>query len=144
MAGVNAIERLTYRRSRYVSPGPRRAAFHPMLDGVHLMIGNVKTWLQGRLHGVSRKYRPAYVAEFVYRFTGQRSRPDLFGWVHRRLMTRKAVTLRTLQATADATRVGTQPVSVTGASGHASGAARCAWRSADRALQSVLGGAVRE
>jgi transposase-like protein len=99
--GFNEIERLGYRRDRHVSKGPRNAAFRPVLDGVHLMIGNLKTWLQGRFHGVSRKYLPAYVAEFVYRFNRRRSPPDLFGWVTRRLMTREAVTLSTIQATAD-------------------------------------------
>ena len=97
----NEIERLGYRRDRHVSKGPRNAAFRPVLDGVHLMIGNLKTWLQGRFHGVSRKYLPAYVAEFVYRFNRRRSPPDLFGWVTRRLMTREAVTLSAIQATAD-------------------------------------------
>ena len=84
-----------------MSKGPRNAPFHPVLDGVHLMISNLKTWLRGRFHGVSRKYLPAYVAEFMYRFNRRRSPPDLFGWVTRRLMTRTSSTLGAIQATAD-------------------------------------------
>ena len=99
--GFNEIERLGYRRERHVSKGPRNAPFHPVLDGVHLMISNLKTWLRGRFHGVSRKYLPAYVAEFMYRFNRRRSPPDLFGWVTRRLMTRTSLTLGAIQATAD-------------------------------------------
>jgi len=99
--GFNEIERLGYRRERHVSKGPRNSPFHPVLDGVHLMISNLKTWLRGRFHGVSRKYLPAYVAEFMYRFNRRRSPPDLFGWVTRRLMTRTSSTLGAIQATAD-------------------------------------------
>ncbi len=99
--GFNEIERLGYRRDRHVSKGPRNAAFRPVLDGVHLMISNLKTWLLGRFHGVSRKYLPAYVAEFMYRFNRRRSPPELFGWVTRRLMTRTALTLGAIQSTAD-------------------------------------------
>jgi hypothetical protein len=99
--GYNEIERLGYRRERHVSKGPVNAPFHPVLDGVHLLISNLKTWLRGRFHGVSRKYLPAYVGEFVYRLNRRRSPPDLFGWVTRRLMTRTSVTLDALQATAD-------------------------------------------
>jgi len=94
-------ERLGYRRERHVCKGPRNASFHPVLDAVHLMISNLKTWLRGRFHGVNRKYLPAYVGEFTYRFNRRRSPPDLFGWVTRRLMSRPSMTLGTLQATAD-------------------------------------------
>jgi hypothetical protein len=91
--GVNISGRLVCRQCN--------AAFRPVLDGVHLMISNLKTWLLGRFHGVSRKYLPAYVAEFMYRFNRRRSPPDLFGWVTRRLMTRTALTLGAIQSTAD-------------------------------------------
>jgi transposase-like protein len=97
----NEIERLGYRRNRHVSKGPVNAPFHPVLDGVHLLISNLKTWLRGRFHGVSRKYLPAYVAEFMYRFNRRRSPPDLFGWVVRRLMSRQSLTFDDLKATAD-------------------------------------------
>jgi len=100
-AGFNEVERLGYHRERHVSKGPRNGAFHPVLDAVHLMISNLKTWLRGRFHGVSRKYLPTYVGEFMYRFNRRRSPPELFGWVIRRLMSGRSLTLGDLQATAD-------------------------------------------
>jgi transposase-like protein len=100
----NELDRIGYRRERHVCKGPRNAAFHPVLNGVHLMISNLKTWLRGQFHGVSRKYLPAYVAEFLYRFNRRRSPPDLFGWVARRLMSRDALTFDALTAVADVCR----------------------------------------
>lgn len=100
-AAFNELDRLGYHRERHVSKGPRNAPFRPVLNGVHLLISNLKTWLRGQFHGVSRKYLPAYVAEFLYRFNRRRSPPDLFGWVIRRLMSRPAATLDALKATAD-------------------------------------------
>ena len=86
---------------RHVSVGPRNGTFHPVLNAVHLLISNLKTWLRGSFHGVTRKYLPAYVAEFMYRFNRRRSPPDIFGWVMRRLMARDTITLCELKATAD-------------------------------------------
>ena len=97
----NELERIGFRHERHVCRGPRNAPFHPVLNAVHLLISNLKTWLRGRFHGVSRKYLPAYVAEFLYRLNRRRSPPDLFGWVIRRLMSRRALTLHALQATAE-------------------------------------------
>jgi len=99
--GFNQIERDGYERERHVCKGPRNGTFRPVLNAVHLLISNLKTWLRGRFHGVSRKYLPAYVAEFMYRFNRRRSPPDLFGWVIRRLMSRPSLTLDGLKATAD-------------------------------------------
>jgi len=98
----NQLDRDGFQHERHVSKGPRDSVFHPVLNAVHLLISNLKTWLRGRFHGVSRKYLPAYVAEFMYRYNRRRSPPDLFGWVARRLMCRRSLTLRCLKATADA------------------------------------------
>lgn len=69
------------------------------LRGVHLVISNLKTWLQGRYHGSVRpKYLPAYLDEFAYRFNRRFSPPRIFGWVARRLATRLPRTLREIQA----------------------------------------------
>jgi transposase-like protein len=95
------LSRQGYRHERHVCKGPQGSPFHPVLHAVHLLISNLKTWLRGRFHGVSRKYLPAYVAEFMYRFNRRRSPPDLFGWVARRLVSRDSLTLADLQATAE-------------------------------------------
>jgi len=97
----NELGRIGYHHERHVCKGPQGSPFHPVLHAVHLLISNLKTWLRGRFHGVSRKYLPAYVAEFLYRLNRRRSPPDLFGWVIRRLMSRDALTLDTLQAAAE-------------------------------------------
>jgi transposase-like protein len=86
---------------RHVSIGPRNGTFHPVLNAVHLLISNLKTWLIGRFHGVSRKYLPAYTAEFMYRYNRRGSPPDIFGWVMRRLMARDTITLGVLREYAD-------------------------------------------
>lgn len=97
----NKLEQLGFQRERNVSRGSPGAPFHPVLNAVHLLFSNLKTWLRGRFHGVGRRYLPAYVADFMYRFNRRRSPPDLFGWVTRRLMTRTSLPLNALQATAD-------------------------------------------
>ncbi len=95
------IARRGYQHEQHVSIGPRGGTFRLVLPAVHLLISNLKTWLRGRFHGVSRKYLPAYLAEFMYRFNRRREPPDLFGWVARRLMSRTSLTLSSLVATAD-------------------------------------------
>jgi transposase-like protein len=44
----------------------------------HAVFSNLKSWLRGTFHGVSRKHLPRYLDEFAYRFN-QRTRPrELF------------------------------------------------------------------
>jgi hypothetical protein len=38
---------------------------------IHIAIGNLKTFLLGDFHGVSRKYLQEYPDEFSYRFNGR-------------------------------------------------------------------------
>ncbi|MDO9041392.1 MAG: transposase, partial [Desulfocapsaceae bacterium] len=35
---------------------------------VHIVIGNLKTFINGTFHGVSHKYSHEYISEFCYRF----------------------------------------------------------------------------
>ena len=70
----------------------------PVLPAAHLLIANLKTWLRGRHHGVSKKYLGAYLAEFLYRFNRRADPNALFGWVARRLMSRPGRTLAQLRA----------------------------------------------
>ena len=35
---------------------------------VHLIIGNLKAWLDGTFHGVREQHLPAYLNEFMFRF----------------------------------------------------------------------------
>jgi transposase-like protein len=86
-----------FTHEKHVSARPTGRG-RPVLPGVHLVFSNLKTWLRGRFHGVSRKYLPAYLAEFAYRFNRRADPPRLFGWVARRLMHRPGVTLAKLRA----------------------------------------------
>ena len=49
-----------------------------VLPWVHVLIGNLKTWLRGTYHGVSAKHLPAYVKEFIYRFNRRFNEADIF------------------------------------------------------------------
>lgn len=48
-----------------VTPPDKAAELLPL---VHIVIGNLKTFLNGTFHGVSRQYLQEYVSEFCYRF----------------------------------------------------------------------------
>lgn len=48
-----------------VTPPEKASQWLPM---VHVMIGNMKTFINGTFHGVSSKYLQEYLDEFCYRF----------------------------------------------------------------------------
>lgn len=58
---------------------PARSA--EILPWIHSVFGNLKTWLRGTFHGVSRKHLPGYLAEFTYRFDRRWREEELFGFV---------------------------------------------------------------
>ena len=39
------------------------------LPMIHIAFSNLKTWMMGTHHGVSQKHLPAYLDEFVFRFS---------------------------------------------------------------------------
>lgn len=97
-SGYDVLEHEGYTRRETISSLQRGGKFHRLgLKAVHLVFSNLKTWLRGRFHGVSKRYLPAYLAEFSYRFNRRRSPPDLFGWVVRRLMHAEPRTLGVIQ-----------------------------------------------
>lgn len=55
------------------------------LPHVHLLFSNLKTWLTGRFHGVTRPYLADYLREFVYRTSRRHDPPMIFDWVVRRV-----------------------------------------------------------
>jgi transposase-like protein len=61
---------------------PARAA--KVLPWSHTVFSNLKGWLRGTYHGVSRKHLPRYLQEFVYRFNRRWLEHDLFFYVLRR------------------------------------------------------------
>ena len=64
--------------------GPDRAHSSKILPWNHTIFGNLKTWLRGTFHGVSRKHLQRYLDEFVYRFDRRWREGELFGFVLRR------------------------------------------------------------
>ena len=65
-----------------VQGDPVRAA--KLLPWSHIVFSNLKGWLRGTFHGVSRKHLPRYLQEFVYRTNRRWLEHDLFFYVLRR------------------------------------------------------------
>ena len=59
---------------------------------VHVQFSNLKSWLNGTFHGVSKKHLPGYLMEFNYRFNRRNLISNLFGYVIRRLMNTEPIT----------------------------------------------------
>lgn len=52
---------------------------------VHMQFNNFKSWIKGTFHGVSKKYMPAYLDEWNYRFNRRSLISDIFQFVVRRI-----------------------------------------------------------
>jgi transposase-like protein len=70
------------RHQRRVQPTRRHAV--KLLPWSHTVASNLKTWLRGTFHGVSKKHLPLYLNEFSYRFNRRWREAELFGFVLRR------------------------------------------------------------
>lgn len=59
-----------------------------ILPLVHTLFGNMKAWINGTFHGVSKTWLPAYVQEFAYRLNRRAHvvAGDLWGFALRRLV----------------------------------------------------------
>jgi transposase-like protein/ribosomal protein L37AE/L43A len=77
------LRELGIRHRPRVQRDPRRAS--KILPWVHLVASNLKTWLRGTFHGVSKKHLPRYLDEFSYRFDHRWREGDLFLFVLRRV-----------------------------------------------------------
>lgn len=65
--GYDGLATLGYAHEPLVLDGdPKRTDAH--LPMVHIAFSNLKTWLMGTHHGVSKQHLPAYLNEFVFRF----------------------------------------------------------------------------
>jgi hypothetical protein len=58
----------------------------------HMQISNLKSWLNRTFHGVSKKHLSRYLMEWNYRFNPRKLISNLFGYVIRRLMSKKPIT----------------------------------------------------
>lgn len=66
-AGYSTLNRIGYAHDSAVLYGDGEAT-DEHLPMVHLVFSNLKTWLRGTHHGVSRKHLQAYLNEYVFRF----------------------------------------------------------------------------
>jgi len=64
LAAMNIINE-THQHDKKVTPPAQASSWLPM---VHIVIGNLKTFLNGTFHGVTHKYLQEYLDEFCYRF----------------------------------------------------------------------------
>lgn len=58
-----------------------RSRASEILPWVHLVFTNLKAWLRGTFHGVSKKHMQRYLDEFTYRFNRRWKENELFGFV---------------------------------------------------------------
>ncbi len=75
---------------------PERAV--ELLPWAHTIFSNLKTWLRGTYHGVSKKHLDRYLQEFVYRFNRRRFEHALFEHVIRVAATAPPLTYGQLTA----------------------------------------------
>ncbi len=67
-AGYNGIKALGYRHEPVVEGAPEKVLPH-----VHRVFSNLKSWLIGTHHGVSKQHLQAYLNEYVFRFNRRRT-----------------------------------------------------------------------
>lgn len=91
--GYNGLSAAGYQHTPTVSPGALAGEHLPF---VHLVFSNLKAWLNGTFHGVSKKHLARYLAEWSYRFN--RRHGDVAAWVLRRMATQPGVTYAALTA----------------------------------------------
>lgn len=72
------------RVKQQIQGSPERAGV--ILPWSHRIFGNLKTWLRGTFHGVSKKHMQRYLDEFVYRFDRRWRETEMFGFVLERAL----------------------------------------------------------
>ena len=63
-----------YQHDKKVTPAQEASTWLPL---VHIVIGNMKTFLNGTFHGVTHNYLQEYLDEFCYRFNRRFWEPEL-------------------------------------------------------------------
>jgi transposase-like protein len=84
----------SFRHYSIVQDGGKNA--DAVLPIVHVLFSNLKSWLNGTFHGVSKKHLPRYAREWNYRFNRRGRIPDLAGFVLRRAATHPTITYQQL------------------------------------------------
>ena len=82
----------SFQHEAVVLGNPKNAS--NILPLVHLQFNNFKSWVKGTFHGVSKKYMPFYLDEWIYRFNRRSLISNLFQYVIRRVAKSAPVTYR--------------------------------------------------
>ena len=70
---MNIVQKSHYHQKK-VTPPEKISSWLPK---VHIVIGNIKTFINGIFHGVTHKYLQEYLSEFCYRFNRRFWKPEL-------------------------------------------------------------------
>lgn len=89
--GYTMLRTQGFKHVGLVSPGEVAVENLPF---THTMFSNIKAWLNGTHHGVSKKHLPRYLREWNYRFN--RRNGDVVGWVLGRMATKPGITYEAL------------------------------------------------
>ncbi len=73
LPAMNAVGK-NHRHEKKVTPPEEASTWLPL---VHIVIGNMKTFLNGTFHGVTHTYLQQYLDEFCYRFNRRFWEPEL-------------------------------------------------------------------
>lgn len=73
LPAMNIVEE-EHKHDKKVTPPEEAPTWLPL---VHIVIGNMKTFLNGTFHGVTHKYLQEYLDEFCYRFNRRFWEPEL-------------------------------------------------------------------
>jgi transposase-like protein/ribosomal protein L37AE/L43A len=73
LPALNAVKE-TQQHKKQVTPPEKASEWLPL---VHIMIGNMKKFINGTFHGVSSNYLQEYLDEFCYRFNRRFWEPEL-------------------------------------------------------------------
>lgn len=70
-SGYSRLSQAGYKHKRMVEGRPERAS--KILPHIHRVFANLKTWLLGTHHGVSKQHLQAYLNEFTFRYNRRRT-----------------------------------------------------------------------
>ena len=73
LPAMNIVDK-SHQHEKKVTPPEEASTWLPM---VHIVIGNMKTFINGTFHGVTHKYLQEYLSEFCYRFNRRFWEPEL-------------------------------------------------------------------
>jgi transposase-like protein len=96
--GYEDLVKFGYEHEQIILGRPERAS--KLLPWVHITFSNLKSWLKGTFHSVSKKHLPLYLQEFCFRLNRRWDEPGIFLRLLRRLTFASPLSYRQLVAEA--------------------------------------------